>query len=382
PTTRRILAIDELEYYSDGIGKSAYIPLSARGIVAFATEHSLRKVYQTLGWIRPDLVEHCSRVLRLALINSMHRSLVQFIGHTLHVEKEEPSTNRLQTIRNQVNNRFIRQDTLWSGLSIFTPLHPPTYKDSQSPRFTISTKLPPGGLQCVVKLPVPISSTSLKFSISSEPHAREVWKAALSRNPYGLVEEDILDAAHQWKAFVMSGRPEPRTDPILTIYALEKLYHLLPRLTPESMNIPDASAIIKKVRKFKHPKGAASLGQSVPALETFETDLVKPHSLSQSVVIEYPYQLSSCVNDLDTREFERADKIVPLYDLHALFGDSITASVLPWLLGIPVDTQNAAKLDFSDSKLFTEKYFGLVALPCTANLATNLHRTTIYSTTI
>ncbi|KAJ2631261.1 hypothetical protein H4R22_002103 [Coemansia sp. RSA 1290] len=372
PMTRRLVSIDELEYYSRGVGKSSYLPLSARGTVAFATEHSLRKVRQLMGYIRPDLVEHCSRVLRLGLINSMHRSLVQFIGHSVQAPQEEPCANRLQMIRNLTNNRFISQDTLWPGPSIFTPLSPPI-EDIQSFRFTATDRLPPGGLQCIVKLPVPTNPGS-KYSVSSEPHAREIWKAALPKNH--LIEQDILDGTHQWKAFVMSGRPEPRRDPVLTLYALEKLYHLLPRLTPESMDTPDAAALIKKVRKFKHPKRVAALGHKVPVLKSFETELVKPVLLSQPALIEY--QVSQ-QGESDSQLYKQASKTVPLYDLRALFGDSIAASVAPWLMGIPVNTEHP---DFSNPAMFTEKYFGLVALPCTAQLATSLHRATIYSATI
>ncbi|KAJ2448561.1 hypothetical protein EV183_005380 [Coemansia sp. RSA 2336] len=367
PMTRRLLAIDELEYYSRAVGKSSYLPLSARGVVAFATEHSLRKVRQLMGYVRPDLAEHCSRVLRLGLLNSMHRSLVQFIGHSVQAVDDEPGANRLQMIRNLTNSRFIRQDAWWPGPSIFTPLHA---EAAEPASFVVPGKLPPGGLQCIVRLPVPTTGSSA-YSISSEPHAREIWTAALP--PRHLIEHDVLDGSHQWKAFVMSGRPEPRRDPTLTLHALEALYRLLPRLTPESMDTLDAAAVIKKFRKAKHPKRVVS--QGVPVLKTFETDLVKPAALSQSAAIEY---YASLPDDADSYRV-RAKKTVPLYDLRALFGDAIVASVVPWLMGIPVNTKHSG---VSDPAAFTEKYFGLVALPCTAQLATNLHRATTYSTNI
>ncbi|KAJ2819426.1 hypothetical protein IWW50_005459, partial [Coemansia erecta] len=365
---RTMLAVDELESFSGIVGKSRYMPLSARGVLAFATDLTLERVHRDIGWIRPDIVEHCARVLRLRALSTMHRAHSVYSAHAsappcaLHIPERgymlTTHMDRLQAIREEVRGRIQRQDAQWAGPSIFTMLPPPSSagpaSGSAPMEWQIGSTLPPAGLQCILEIPVPKRQAGQMLSTTSETDARSIWASLL----HAPVDFNILDQHRQWNAQSMAGPPEPHTLPALSIDALERLYHLLPRLTPESMKVPDKATLRSKSKKRKQKIQRAQLLESAQECAGW----VRP-VLGAPAQIRYAY-LESCSGEDATAA---GTKIVPVYDACSLFGDDVCSTVLPWLLGLPVELQN------TDAVEVVKTYVGLVALPCTADLATQLY---------
>ncbi|KAJ2632971.1 hypothetical protein GGF44_003746 [Coemansia sp. RSA 1694] len=66
-----------------------------------------------------------------------------------------------------------------------------------------------------------------------------------------------------------------------------------------------------------------------------------------------------------------ASKIVPVYNAQEIFGLAAANTVIPWLLQLPMSSSSSSPL--------AVRYVGVVALPCTAELATQLHRLAVYA---
>ncbi|KAJ2124711.1 hypothetical protein IW147_001489 [Coemansia sp. RSA 720] len=129
PSMTRMLTIDELESFSSSSGKSRYVSLSARGMHAFATDAMLQKMLKGEGWMRPDFVEHCARVLRLRVLSTMHRAHIEYFAHAVgapNVDVPERGfmvnkhMGRLQAMREHVKARLVNQDAQWTASSIYT----------------------------------------------------------------------------------------------------------------------------------------------------------------------------------------------------------------------------------------------------------------------
>ncbi|KAJ2367823.1 hypothetical protein H4S01_001936 [Coemansia sp. RSA 2610] len=382
PSSGSLMSVDELETYSNAIGKSRYLPLSARGVLEFTSDPALRRLLKDVGYIRPDIVEHCARVLRLRTLNTMHRAHTQLFSHmaglspTMKAESAGASSSRLQLIRREVSDRIVRQDAQWPGASIDTSLPPPETRSVQDGSGDgadmswplLDLILPAGGLQCILELPVP-ADQGTELSMSSEAHARSVWAALPSTTPF---ESDVLDYSHNWKAFLMPGLPELHCQqPTLSTQALEHIYHLLPPLTPPSMRIPDTAR--GKGSKRRHKQQIKVLGQQMSpgAAEAAASPVLR--SLAR---IRYSYSVSHPGIGFQASSDGQLSKLVPVYHMEALFGRRLCATVVPWLLGRPVS------LDCADEFTAERQYIGVVSLPCTADLATQLHRVSVYATAI
>ncbi|KAJ2716059.1 hypothetical protein H4R19_000861 [Coemansia spiralis] len=363
---RRMASIDELAPFSDSIGKSAYLPLTARGMLAAATDRTLHRAMQEIGWLRPDIVEHCSRVLRLRAIAALHRAHLELFAHKgrdpAPLDIPPPGAarglkpSRLDLLRDEVHGRVLRQDAQWTGPSPFVVLPEPEPEPLGAPgdgrTWSVAGVLPPGGLQCIIELPCPGAMPSAqRLSTTSEAHARAVW-ATLQDSPDGAAPSGILGQQQPWKAVVMPGRPETHIEPTLTVAALERLYGLLPRLTPESMLLP--------AKKKPAPDTHAAPLQA-PELRRWDTV-----DYDYSVTRSGPYASAQCVDG-------RASKRVPVYSAQDIFGRTVCTAVLPWLLHMPVSLTGS-----SDSVAPTLCRVGVVGLPCTTDLATQLHRISTY----
>ncbi|KAJ2772196.1 hypothetical protein IWQ56_001486 [Coemansia nantahalensis] len=378
---RSMLSVDELGPFSDSAGKSAYLPLAARGLLAAVTDRTLQKTMRELGWVRPDIVEHCARVLRLRAIAALHRAHLELFAHRGRdpapldipppgaVHGLKPS--RLDIIRTEAYGRVLRQDAQWTGPSPFVALPPP--QDSpgtscDSGAWPVAGVLPPAGLQCIIEVPVPDAvPDAQKLPVTSEAHARAVW-ATLGGGGGATLPGGVLGQQQPWKATVMPGRPETHTEPTLTVAALERLYRVLPRLTPESMAVPGAAPGKAKKKQAQRPASDAPYApQQASELRSWATV-----RYDYSVTRSGPYASAKCVDG-------QASRRVPVYRARDIFGPTACAAVLPWLLHMPVslaDTQDTPASTASAAP--TVCRVGVVGLPCTAELATQLHRISTY----
>ncbi|KAJ2200335.1 hypothetical protein IWW41_002213 [Coemansia sp. RSA 2522] len=362
-TTNRMLAIDELESFSRSSGKSRYVSLSARGMHAFATDIVLQRMLKGEGWTRPDFVEHCARVLRLRVLSTMHRAHIEFFAHAVRAQNVNvpergfmvnKHMGRLQAMREHVKARIINQDAQWTKSSIYTIL--PQRKGIRGKQWHISTPLPHAGLHCIIQVPVPKLSGH-KMSVSSELHARSVWESLLNKP----VEFDVLDQSRQWNAHSMTGAPEPYTQPTLSVTALEHTYYELPHLTPDSMHMVKQTVHRNSLAKTFKNMHAQLLNTARERAEKRNRGVER--DLAYRVRVTYPVESGTCVT-----------KTVPVYVAQNLFGDRLCASVVSWLLGLPTHTH----VGDEDVEMV---YVGVVALPCTADLATQLHRAVEYAKT-
>ncbi|KAJ2796719.1 hypothetical protein H4S07_006140, partial [Coemansia furcata] len=131
-TEKPMLSVDELERYSSALGLSQYLPLSARGLYAAITDQTNARVVGEMGSIRPDIVEHTARVLRLRAVAAMHRAHLEFVSHQVSIPpKTKNGASRLDAIRVEVNSRVLGQDAMWPGPSVFLPLPGPLTKAGQ-----------------------------------------------------------------------------------------------------------------------------------------------------------------------------------------------------------------------------------------------------------
>ncbi|KAJ2666678.1 hypothetical protein IW148_000665 [Coemansia sp. RSA 1199] len=364
PSMTRMLTIDELESFSSSSGKSRYVSLSARGMHAFATDAMLQKMLKGEGWMRPDFVEHCARVLRLRVLSTMHRAHIEYFAHAVgapNVDVPERGfmvnkhMGRLQAMREHVKARLVNQDAQWTASSIYTVL--PKRSGIRGKEWHISTPLPYAGLHCIIQVPVPKHPIGHKMSVSSEPHARAVWESLLGKP----IDFDVLDQSRQWNAHSMTGAPEPYTQPTLSVTALEHAYYKLPHLTPNSMHMVKPTLHRNSLVKTYKNMHAQLLSNAKERAE--ERDHGPERNLAYRVRITYPVE----------SEDVRATKTVPVYVARKLFGDQMCASAVSWLMGLPVHT---GVVDSDDVEM---AYVGLVALPCTADLATQLYRAVEYT---
>ncbi|PIA18239.1 hypothetical protein COEREDRAFT_13819 [Coemansia reversa NRRL 1564] len=400
---RQMLSIDELDHYSKSIGKSNYLPLSARGVFSTITDLSLGRLKAELGWVRPDIVEHCARVLRLRVISEMHRAHIELFTHirNAHGPLEIPekgstqgcSHGRLDVIRDEVNARLLRQDAQWEGSSPYVTLPPPSSTDISSIQgngneWQLPGILPAGGLQCIIEIPYYTSISGQKLSTSSESHAQLVWKALVA---YGAdntskgvqidepLEYNILDQSSTWKAFVMSGRPETHEEPTLSIRSLEQIHHSLPRITPMSLTIPDAA--IRGGSRKRIKKKIARLDANIANHQDVMVEQPIP-KLHSTVSIRYNYSVSRPGSYSSTAIDSSATKTVPLYHAQALFGPAVSTTVIPWLLHTSPPSYHSEKDNDKDQLNGKMCYIGIVSLPCTAGVATQLYRLSKYAMTI
>ncbi|KAJ2799167.1 hypothetical protein H4S07_005512, partial [Coemansia furcata] len=219
--------------------------------------------------------------------------------------------------------------------------------------------LPAAGLQCIIEIPA--GPLDMALSVSSEACARTIWNALISHPAHyrtGDSEKrdpvNILTQFATWQAFVMPGKPEPHEEPTLSMEALEALYHCLPRLTPERLAINTEVSLSKKRRAKKIS----------PAQASPETDQVTEIISRAEAVISHPYSLYRPGHSADGY----ATKLVPVYNAKGIFGLAAASTVIPWLLHVPM---NDVSTPHAESSV---RYVGVVALPCTMELATQLHR--------
>ncbi|KAJ1722415.1 hypothetical protein LPJ53_003174 [Coemansia erecta] len=374
----RLLCIDELESYSRATGKSAYLPLSARGLHAALRDPTSRRAVAELGWPRGDIVEHCARVLRLRVIAGLHRARIQMLLHSRQGASEQPlvplpppsgqgsasGVSRLDAIRAEVRDRVRRQDAQWAEASPFIVLTDYTPHAA----YTVDAVLPAAGLQCILR--VPRSPLGARLSPSSEADARTVFAALLQQQQVqraqpgdGVqVPSEVLDqSGGSWIGHVVGGSPEPVSEPTFTQDALVVLYACLARLTPESMSIAgDAHTLSKrKARRLEKKKVREASEPNVS-----DTLMKDAAVLTAQAEIAYGYSLERPGSPLAAPD-GWDQKTVPVYDADAIFGHDVAATVVNWLLLSPATTD-------------ASHYVGVVALPCTVDLAAQLHRLSVY----
>ncbi|KAJ1989977.1 hypothetical protein GGI25_003265 [Coemansia spiralis] len=394
---RNLLCVDELQHYSVDTGKSSYLPLTAQGVFASATDPSLKRVLADIGWVRPDIVEHCSRVLRLRAVSDMHRAHIEYFSHCANVELKRPivipekgttfgkKLSRLDVIRLETNRRVMHQDTMWRGSSPFIDLSGLGVVEGKL--LAIDTVLPANGLQCIIELPaVPFSGTSTKkYSASSEAHAQAVWQELhklVNEDPSELNEVGgVLTQLSSWKAFAITGRPQTHDEPTISTQALGSLYAHLPRLTPETMHISSISkgkTGKKASKKFKQQMEQAAVSH-LEFISAQSSTTEQPNSnITSNMDICFKYSLSGPGNLFASVDGE-AKKSVPVYKARDIFGLAVASTVIPWLLHMPLATTSGdgmVGLEAEDLPLEERhsRFVGIVALPCTTQLATQLHR--------
>ncbi|KAJ2745469.1 hypothetical protein GGI20_002134 [Coemansia sp. BCRC 34301] len=378
-----MLTIDELERFSATWGHSQYFPLTARGLYAAITDQTNARAVADCGtWIRPDIVEHCARVLRLRVVSAMHRSHIEYFSHVksapppLAIPKKGSThsvkPSRLDVIRMEVGGRILRQDAMWHGPSVYLPLPDPRLlPETGQMSWQLSSVLPAAGLQCVISIP-PTSREDgcvQPLSVSSESCARSVWRALLSQhNTLGDMndlQETVLKQSTSWKAFVMPGRPESHSEPTLSMRALEMVYHCLPQLTPASLAISSETSDTNSRAKRRRAKKSANEPVSAPVTEAVEPTAVT--CLDADVSYAYSlYRPGHPSAEVDGR----ANKTVPVYSAQNIFGPAVSSTVIPWLLQTPARSSSSVQ------------YVGVVALPCTVELATQLHRLVAYTNNV
>ncbi|KAJ2378953.1 hypothetical protein IW150_000481 [Coemansia sp. RSA 2607] len=342
-----LLCVDELEEFSRVTGKSAYLPNSARGVYAALTDQANRRNVAEFGKVRRDFVEHCAKVLRLRVISEVQRARIVMLSHRNVKEplgERTDGMSRLDMIRLEIRHRIQRQDAQWAGNSPFIDLTDFT-PDAQH---KVATILPAAGLQCILKLPP--SPLPTRLSTSSESDARTVFSQLMQMQGKEETLPDVLDqSGGSWVAHVMGSAPMPMNEPTLSEKALALLYTCLPRVVPISMDI------VKDARAKK--QGA----NKEPAL--IEPSFVETQGFVKDADIAYEYSLERTGDATATADGDDT-KSVPVYDAAAVFGHDIAATVLSWLLHSPATPST--------------RYIGIVALPCTTNLAAQLHRLAVY----
>ncbi|KAJ2518420.1 hypothetical protein GGI11_002869 [Coemansia sp. RSA 2049] len=415
-----IMSVDELQCFSVDTGKSFYLPCTAGGVFAAVTDALSLRWGSDAGWIRPDIVEHISRVLRLRIVSDIHRACCQYVAHTgdrarLGVPLAIPpkgttfkvTPSRLDVIRMEAVRRTALQDALWQpSAGSFCPFVDLTHEfsDAGSLREISIDRitLPPAGLQCIIEIPPPLpiaaaNQASQLLSVSSEASAQAVW-AALRRiaaeeekgnsNMNDHVPESIL-AEQSWPAYGATGRPQTLHAPTLGIDALESLYALLPRLTPELMRAPQATSSTSpsgaptKGSRRKHKQALsqaiaeyAKMTQAADFHEQYQQN--QRHRISADVAVSFKYSLVR-PGMPSTPPDGSATRSIPLYRASSIFGHAVAASVIPWLLHLPL---SRADVDASNADPQSPRYVGVVALPCTTLLGAQFDRLATYVTHI
>ncbi|KAJ2731708.1 hypothetical protein IW152_004355 [Coemansia sp. BCRC 34962] len=361
-----LLCIDELERYSSTVGPSLYLPLT--GFYAAVTDQTNRAMGE-LGWARPDVVEHCARVLRLRSVAAMHRAHLEYVAHLKPIGPVRGSTgvklSRLDASRVEANRRVVAQDTMWRGHSVYLPLDAPLLS-GEAMSWQLSDVLPAAGLQCIIELPATKPLGDRPLSVSSEACARTVWHALLLQHMGSGMEDveqvNILNQFDTWKAFVMPGKPEAHSEPTLSMEALEIMYHCLPPLTPGQLTVASEAAASRSKRR-RAKKVAAEPATPEPLRNVVAVSPVE-------AVISYEYSLTRPGHPSANVD-GCATKSVPVYSARDIFGLAAASTVIPWLLQVPVSGGGEQSTE--------AQYVGVVALPCTAELATQLHRVATFA---
>ncbi|KAJ2016549.1 hypothetical protein GGI13_001756 [Coemansia sp. RSA 455] len=390
-TSKSMLSIDELDRFSSTLGLSQYLPLTARGLYAAVTDQTNSRAIGELGWIRPDIVEHCARVLRLRSVATMHRAHLEYVSHLeapamLAIPAKGSTYNvkpsRLDVIRMEVNGRILRQDAMWWGPSVFLPLPDPLSTNGQV-SWQLSSVLPAAGLQCIIELPAVPPLSDKPLSVSSEACAHTVWHALMSQHTTDRTADseeqnvdpvNILTQFATWKAYVMPGKPEPHSEPTLSMAALKMLYRCLPQLTPDRLAVSSSTEPASRSKRRRAKKVTA---ETAATLETEQAKYTRVPTLSHlDAVISYGYSLYRPGHPSDVVDGQTT-KTVPVYNAQDIFGLAAASTVIPWLLQVPM----SAPYSNTDSSS-SVRYVGVVALPCTVELATQLHRVVTYASNI
>ncbi|KAJ2445835.1 hypothetical protein GGF42_005863 [Coemansia sp. RSA 2424] len=307
-------------------------------------------------------------------------------------QSAKKSGNLLDVVRIKVGARILAQDAMWSGPSVYVPLPSPIMakKETGQMSWQLPNILPAAGLQCIISIP-PSAAESLvdhvdPLSVSSESCARTVWHALTSQHaavsdntgePQDAGDMHVLEQSASWKAFVMPGRPESHSEPTLSMPALETLYRCLPQLTPSRLTISSSSAVDSGSRA-KRRRAKKLANELVVVVDTSGDKVMDPGAAAseavsrlekeeKEAVVSYGYSLHRPGHQFAEID-GYASKIVPVYNAQEIFGLAAATTVIPWLLQLPMSSSPLAV-----------RYVGVVALPCTAELATQLHRLVVYA---
>ncbi|KAJ2235035.1 hypothetical protein IWW45_002932 [Coemansia sp. RSA 485] len=264
--------------------------------------------------------------------------------------------SRLDLIRKAVRRRMIMQDSQWLSYSPFIKLGDP----SSSGSWTVSDILPPSGLQCIIKVPEPLNTLSL--SVSSESDAKLVWNTLAENN--NRLKFNVLDqSGASWISYIMGSAPESGKEPTLSPEALEFLYHYLPNITADNLVIHDDGGKLsrKKARRLREQLASGSQDTSQPDLSV-ESSGSAPAFCSEGF-ITYNYTLNGSGSGFARPQGEET-KHVPVYDATAIFGSKVSSTAINWLL--------------SNTGSSNSRYIGVVALPCTVDLAAQLDRLAVF----
>ncbi|KAJ1946951.1 hypothetical protein GGF37_000810 [Kickxella alabastrina] len=349
----------------------------------------MQRVVSDIGWVRSDVVEHCARVLRLRVVSAMHRARVDLFKHRdapgplvipprgprqttnpqIEEEKEE-GKSRLDILRLEITGRILRQDALWAGNSPYISLPQPTRQSMQHPEWLIPGILPAGGLQCIIKVP---ATQTTPASVSSESTARDIWKTLAKTQPHEPPDIDILDqSGASWMSYVIASPPKAQCEPTLSIHALEYLYHCLPALTLDTLSVVNGGRVMSKrqARKLREK----SHGNMDPVVAPVSEVTAYASKLRSQAIITYRYTLGRSGHEFAVAQGDAVTKTVPVYYADEIFGPDVSATVINWLLS-HTSPKQAPEADGT----LSSHYIGVVALPCTADLATQLHRLTVFA---
>ncbi|KAJ2342853.1 hypothetical protein GGH92_005192 [Coemansia sp. RSA 2673] len=158
----------------------------------------------------------------------------------------------------------------------------------------------------------------------------------------------------------------------------------MPQLTPKSLAYLGGASDNSTRSKRRRAKRASALSDSKhtqsESVASSTTDQVP--QLATEAVISYEYSLTRSGYPSATTD-GAATKTVPVYDAQAIFGHSASATVVPWLLGLPINASSGAiDGDRIPPPSSTARYIGVVALPCTAELATQMHRLVTFASNV
>ncbi|KAJ2456498.1 hypothetical protein GGF42_003232 [Coemansia sp. RSA 2424] len=306
-------------------------------------------------------------------------------------QSAKKSGSLLDVVRIKVGARILAQDAMWSGPSVYVPLPSPIMakKETGQMSWQLPNVLPAAGLQCIISIP-PSAESRVDhvepLSVSSESCARTVWHALTSQHaavPDNITEPQdtgdmrVLEQSASWKAFVMPGRPESHSEPTLSMQALETLYRCLPQLTPSKLTISSSGTVDSGSRGKR--RRAKKLANEL-VVDTSGDKVMDPAAASEAVsrlekkeaIVSYGYSLYRPGHPLAEID-GYASKTVPVYNAQEIFGLAAANTAIPWLLQLPMSSSSSSSV---------VRYVGVVALPCTAELATQLHRLVVYASNV
>ncbi|KAJ2856887.1 hypothetical protein J3B02_001348 [Coemansia erecta] len=231
-----------------------------------------------------------------------------------------------------------------------------------SDKWMIADILPPSGLQCIIKLPD--CSSIQKLSVSSEQDAKFIWKKLAQSN---ALDFDILDqSGASWISYLIACAPESGKEPTLSIKALEYLYHYLPNICSEKLVVHDNGAKLSRKRARRLREQLTSSGQEDAVQAELTNESSQMPTICSRAVISFNFSTNGSGSQFAVSQGTES-KTVPVYDASAIFGSQITSTVINWLLSNTGSSSNNGS-----------RYIGVVALPCTVDLAAQLDRLNIF----